>query len=230
MALLRRAAAGLTRAAAASGATWASPAAPSLSALVQHAQVAQSWGFQGGAQRGLAAAAAAAAATTLSSHPPAASLLQRQRQALPPMRQRLHSAAAEASSAAGGDGEAAAAEEPDLPPVYTPLEEHMDGKFSVAQRPVFAVVEVGGTQYKITPNDVIVTGACGGVAWSARGGGGGGRGARAPAGEPLSRLAYPHPTPPSPPPVLAQKSWRAWTSIKSCSWGACCCWGRATRR
>lgn len=44
----------------------------------------------------------------------------------------------------------------DIPEVLVRLEK-IEGPYRVEHRPVFAVVEVGGTQYKVTPDDVIVT-------------------------------------------------------------------------
>lgn len=66
-----------------------------------------------------------------------------------------------AASAAAAQAEPAAAEPPaaaaaGLPPVYTPLGETVSERYTVPPKPVFAVVEVGGTQYKVTPDDVIV--------------------------------------------------------------------------
>lgn len=64
-----------------------------------------------------------------------------------------------AASAAAAQ-EPAAAQPPaaatDLPPVYSPLGETVGERYSVQPKRVFAVVEVGGTQYKVTPDDVIV--------------------------------------------------------------------------
>lgn len=46
---------------------------------------------------------------------------------------------------------------PEAPPdVYVRLDERVQQQYSVPARSVFAVVEVGGTQYKVAPNDVIV--------------------------------------------------------------------------
>lgn len=59
----------------------------------------------------------------------------------------------------GGEGPAAAA----LPEVYARLEEGVAQLYSVQPKRVFAVVEVGGTQYKVTPNDVIVVEKLAGV-------------------------------------------------------------------
>ncbi|PRW61400.1 Ribosomal L21 [Chlorella sorokiniana] len=67
-----------------------------------------------------------------------------------------------AASAAAAQAEPAAAEPPaaaaaaELPPVYTPLGQTVGEGYSVQPKQVFAVVEVGGTQYKVTPDDVIV--------------------------------------------------------------------------
>ncbi|KAI7838015.1 hypothetical protein COHA_008196 [Chlorella ohadii] len=67
-----------------------------------------------------------------------------------------------AASAAAAQAEPAAAEPPaaaaaaELPPVYTPLGEAVGERYAVPPKKVFAVVEVGGTQYKVTPDDVIV--------------------------------------------------------------------------
>lgn len=46
--------------------------------------------------------------------------------------------------------------EPVFPDVHVRLES-INEPYRVERRPVFAVVEVGGTQYKVTPDDVIVT-------------------------------------------------------------------------
>lgn len=65
--------------------------------------------------------------------------------------------AAAAGGAGGGDDLL-------LPPVYSRLEGGgVAGAYTVARKAVFAVVEVGGTQYKVTPDDVIVTEKLGGV-------------------------------------------------------------------
>jgi large subunit ribosomal protein L21 len=59
----------------------------------------------------------------------------------------------------GGGAPAAAA----LPEVYERLDERVEKRYSVLPKRVFAVVEVGGTQYKVTPNDVIVVEKLAGV-------------------------------------------------------------------
>ncbi|KAG7670676.1 hypothetical protein Ndes2526B_g00460 [Nannochloris sp. 'desiccata'] len=43
-----------------------------------------------------------------------------------------------------------------LPAVLVRLEK-ISGPYKIEHQPVFAVVEVGGTQYKVTPDDVIIT-------------------------------------------------------------------------
>ena len=40
---------------------------------------------------------------------------------------------------------------------YTRLEDRIAAPYTVSPQPVFAVVEVSGTQYKVTPDDLIVT-------------------------------------------------------------------------
>ena len=45
---------------------------------------------------------------------------------------------------------------PPPPPVYTRLEARVEGRYRVAPKHVFALVELGGTQYKVTPGDVVV--------------------------------------------------------------------------
>lgn len=40
---------------------------------------------------------------------------------------------------------------------FTVLDARVQGAYHVPLRPVFAVVELAGTQYKVTPNDTIVT-------------------------------------------------------------------------
>jgi large subunit ribosomal protein L21 len=44
-----------------------------------------------------------------------------------------------------------------LPAQYEPSNAPVEAGYQVAPQSVFAVVEVGGTQYKVTPDDVIVT-------------------------------------------------------------------------
>lgn len=44
-----------------------------------------------------------------------------------------------------------------VPSAYTLLRERVQEAYTVLTRPVFAVVELAGTQYKVTPNDTIVT-------------------------------------------------------------------------
>ncbi|KAL6769735.1 MRPL21 [Auxenochlorella protothecoides x Auxenochlorella symbiontica] len=44
-----------------------------------------------------------------------------------------------------------------VPSAYTLLRERVQEAYTVPPRPVFAVVELAGTQYKVTPNDTIVT-------------------------------------------------------------------------
>ena len=51
---------------------------------------------------------------------------------------------------------AAPQDEPQFPPLVTRLS-LITEPYHVQPRPVFAVVEIGGTQYKVTPDDVIVT-------------------------------------------------------------------------
>lgn len=43
-----------------------------------------------------------------------------------------------------------------LPPVYRRLDDRVAGPYTVPQKAVFAVVELGGTQYKVTPDDVVI--------------------------------------------------------------------------
>lgn len=50
-----------------------------------------------------------------------------------------------------------------LPDVYVRLADPIGEQYSVPVKRVFAVVEVGGTQYKVTPNDVIVVEKLSGV-------------------------------------------------------------------
>lgn len=45
---------------------------------------------------------------------------------------------------------------PDMP-VYEPLDEHVDERYKIQPQSIFAIVEVGGTQYKVTPDDLIYT-------------------------------------------------------------------------
>lgn len=42
-------------------------------------------------------------------------------------------------------------------PVFLPLNEQVQGPYTIQPKKVFAVVEVGGTQYKVTPDDLIYT-------------------------------------------------------------------------
>lgn len=44
-----------------------------------------------------------------------------------------------------------------LPQHVSLLEEKVTGPYKIAQQPIFAVVEISGTQYKVTPDDLIVT-------------------------------------------------------------------------
>lgn len=53
--------------------------------------------------------------------------------------------------------------EPAFPPVYARLPDPVAARYTVDPVPVFAVVEVGGTQYKVTPDDVIIVEKLGGV-------------------------------------------------------------------
>ena len=48
-------------------------------------------------------------------------------------------------------------DEPLFPDVVLRLDERITEAYKVDPSPVFAVVEVGGTQYKVTPDDLIVT-------------------------------------------------------------------------
>lgn len=49
-------------------------------------------------------------------------------------------------------------EEPQFPEVYTRLEDkRIRESYKIQHKPIFAVVEAGGTQYKVTPDDVIIT-------------------------------------------------------------------------
>ncbi|KAK2079998.1 hypothetical protein QBZ16_002393 [Prototheca wickerhamii] len=48
-------------------------------------------------------------------------------------------------------------------PLFTLLSERITGPHTVPLKPVFAVVELAGTQYKVTPNDTIVTEKLSGV-------------------------------------------------------------------
>lgn len=73
-------------------------------------------------------------------------------------------AAASAARSALSQPEAAAAtashavqSDATLPPVYSRLPEGVQGPYAVGPKAVFAVVEVGGTQYKVTPDDVVIT-------------------------------------------------------------------------
>lgn len=43
-----------------------------------------------------------------------------------------------------------------LPPVYHRLDDPITGPYKVPQKAVFAVVELGGTQYKVTPDDLVI--------------------------------------------------------------------------
>ena len=68
-------------------------------------------------------------------------------------------AAAAAATAPAGAAAAAAPASPAAlqhPPVYERLPGRVDGRYAVPPKRVFAVVEVGGTQLKVTPNDVVV--------------------------------------------------------------------------
>jgi large subunit ribosomal protein L21 len=58
---------------------------------------------------------------------------------------------------------AAPAAGPPPPAVFTRLEARVAGPHRPAARRVFAVVEVGGTQFKVTPDDLIVTEKLAGV-------------------------------------------------------------------
>lgn len=61
-------------------------------------------------------------------------------------------------SSAEAAGTAAAPTSSSRPaPPYSLLSERVSGTYEVETKPVFAVVELAGTQYKVTPNDTIVT-------------------------------------------------------------------------
>lgn len=77
--------------------------------------------------------------------------------------QRHGFAAAAAAAAAAAEPAAAATAQPALPEVYVRLDQPVTEQYSVQPKRVFAVVEVGGTQYKVTPNDTIVVEKLGGV-------------------------------------------------------------------
>ena len=64
--------------------------------------------------------------------------------------------AAEAAQETSTSSGAHSAADDGIPEVLVRLEK-IEGPYRVEHRPVFAVVEVGGTQYKVTPDDVIVT-------------------------------------------------------------------------
>ena len=62
----------------------------------------------------------------------------------------------QAEAAVAVDSPAAAATALEQPPMYGVVG-RVSGQYSVQPKRVFAVVEVGGTQFKVTPDDVIVT-------------------------------------------------------------------------
>lgn len=74
-----------------------------------------------------------------------------------------HGFATTAAAEAAAEPAAAAATQPELPEVYVRLDQPITEQYSVQPKRVFAVVEVGGTQYKVTPNDTIVVEKLGGV-------------------------------------------------------------------
>ncbi len=74
-----------------------------------------------------------------------------------------HGFATTAAAEAAAEPAAAAATQPELPEVYVRLDQPITEQYSVQPKRVFAVVEVGGTQYKVTPNDIIVVEKLGGV-------------------------------------------------------------------
>lgn len=122
----------------------------------QLVSLAAAWGAA--PARGFAASdAAGAAAASAAPPPPAAAAAARSTTA----------AAAPASSSPAAAAAAAAAADPlqqQLPDVYVRLDgQHVERRYTVQPKPVFAVVEVGGTQYKVTPNDVIVVEKLSGV-------------------------------------------------------------------
>ena len=111
----------------------------------------------------LAAAEAAAAQQGLPAL--AAAVLRQQHAPLPSSRsfassalqQQAEAAAAQQDeAAASGVGAAAAGAAPDAPPMFS-VTGRVSGPYAVQPKQVFAVVEVGGTQFKVTPDDVIVT-------------------------------------------------------------------------
>ncbi|KAL4423673.1 hypothetical protein ABPG75_000974 [Micractinium tetrahymenae] len=74
-----------------------------------------------------------------------------------------HGFAAAAAAVAAAEPAAAAAAEPALPDIYVRLGQPIAEQYRVQPKRVFAVVEVGGTQYKVTPNDTIVVEKLAGV-------------------------------------------------------------------
>lgn len=60
--------------------------------------------------------------------------------------------ASAATEASAGTAQAAPPTRP-----FTLLDSRVQGAYHVPLRPVFAVVELAGTQYKVTPNDTIIT-------------------------------------------------------------------------
>jgi ribosomal protein L21 len=68
------------------------------------------------------------------------------------VQQQAEAAVAESTPAAG----AAEALPPEQPTTYTVVG-RVSGRYTVPPKRVFAVVEVGGTQFKVTPDDVIIT-------------------------------------------------------------------------
>lgn len=65
-------------------------------------------------------------------------------------------AAAAAAAVAARTAASAAVPAPAVPAMYT-VAGRVTGEYGVQPKRVFAVVEVGGTQFKVTPDDVIVT-------------------------------------------------------------------------
>lgn len=65
-------------------------------------------------------------------------------------------ATAAAAAATAPTAASAAVPAPDVPAMYT-VAGRVTGEYGVQPKRVFAVVEVGGTQFKVTPDDVIVT-------------------------------------------------------------------------
>lgn len=46
---------------------------------------------------------------------------------------------------------------------FSPLDDRVTGPYKVERKPVFAVVELAGTQYKVTPDDLVITEKLSGV-------------------------------------------------------------------